>query len=173
MFNLFRNRSATSAEKQSADPAFGERDQNPQVVASFMGMAETGPKGMATALEGEQAKADHETFSATFCVRPGTNFIEFLKAEGATRMLEWLQWCTPEAEPKAFIRLMLGMQKQGKNIWDQPGISMLHEGRWSQGGGPSHFSRDALSVLAQILEKPIKVYYRKKPSDPLMVMEFR
>jgi hypothetical protein len=165
MFNLFR--------KQPAAEAFGERDENPQVVASFMGMAETGPWGKATALEGEQAKADYEEFCATFCHRPGTNFIDFLKAERVTQMLDWLQWSTPEAEPKAFIRLMLEMQKQGKNIWDQPGISMLHEGRWSKGGGPSRLSRDALSVLAQILKKPIKVYYHIKPNDPLMVMEFR
>lgn len=164
MFGLFRKRTPET---------FGERDQNPLVVASFMGMAETGPKGMGSALEGEQAKADYEAFCATFCVRPGTNFVDFLKAQGVSRLIDWLHWHTPEAEPKAFVRLMLEMQKQGKNIWDQPGISMLHEGRWSQGGGPSQFSRDALSVLAQILEKPIKVYYRKIPSDPLMVMEFQ
>ena len=98
--------------------------------------------------------------------------MEFLKAEGVTELIDWLQWGTPEAEPKAFIRLMLEMQRQDKNIWDQPGIVMLVEGRWSQGGGPSRNSQDALSVLVQVLAKPIKVYYHKKPNDPLMVMEF-
>jgi hypothetical protein len=173
MFGLFRKRSAAPSSKQSADPGFGERDQNPVVTASIMGAAETGPWGKASALEGEQAKPDYETFCATFCFRPGKNFIDFLKTEGVTRMLEWLQWTTPEAEPKAFIRLMLELQKQGKNIWDQPGISMFVDGRWSQGGGPSRFSQDALSVLAQILERPIKVYFNKTPNDPLKVLEFQ
>ena len=54
MFGLFRKRSAAEVSE-----AFGERDQNPQVVASFMGMAETGPWGKAFALEGEQAKPDY------------------------------------------------------------------------------------------------------------------
>jgi hypothetical protein len=30
-----------------------------------------------------------------------------------------------------------------------------------------------MSVLAQILEKPIKLYYREKPDGELMLMEFK
>jgi hypothetical protein len=97
----------------------------------------------------------------------------FLEAQGVTRLVNWLHWSTPEAEPKAFIRLMLQLVRRGQQIWDQPGIRVFVDGRWSQGGGPSRESQAALSVLAQVLEKPIKVYYRRKPRDPIMVMEFR
>jgi hypothetical protein len=98
--------------------------------------------------------------------------MDFLRAEGVTRLADWLHWSTPEAEPKAIIRLVLELMRRGQNFWDQPGISLYVDGRWSAGGGPSKESQDALSVLAQVLEKPIKVYFRKKPAEPILVMEF-
>jgi hypothetical protein len=137
------------------------------------GAAEDSPKGVASALEGEHAKPDYEAFCVNFCFRPGTKLMDFLEAEGATRLRTWLHWSTPEAEPKAFIRLMLELMRREQPIWDQPGISLFLDGRWSEGGGPSRESQDALSVLAQILQKPIKVYYRQKPRDPIMVIEFQ
>jgi hypothetical protein len=138
-----------------------------------MGAADDGPKGAASANEGEQARPDYETFCVGFCFRPGEKLMDFLEAEGVTRLHAWFHWSTPEAEPKAFIRLMLELMRRGQPIWDQPGIVLFVDGRWSQGGGPSSESQQALSVLAQILEKPFKVYFRKKPQDPIMVMEFR
>lgn len=125
--------------------SFGERDHNPVVVASIMGE----PKGLlGKAAAQEEAQADYEAFCADFCLRPGTRFMDFLEAQGVTRLKRWLHWTTPEPEPKAFIRLMLELTRHGRQLGDQPGISMLLEGRWSQGGGPSSASREALSVLA-------------------------
>lgn len=53
-----------------------------------------------------------------------------------------------------------------------PGISMLYEGNWDHGGLPGQESLDAVSVLAQILGKPIKLFYRTKPDGEPMVMKF-
>lgn len=162
----------TPAQAEPPAESFGERDRNPMVGAGVLGAPADGPKASAAAQEGEQAKPDYEAFCANFCFRPGTRLMDFLQAEGVTRLQEWLHWSTPQAEPKAFIRLMLELMRRGQNLWDQPGITLFVDGRWSQGGGPSPESQQALSVLSQVLEKPIKVYYRKKPGDPMMVMEF-
>jgi hypothetical protein len=174
MWGVFRNLFQRSPPQGPAlTPTESERDRNPGVAASIMGAAETGPKGSASACEGEHAKADYDAFCATFCFRPGTRLMEFLEAEGVTMLVSWFHWSTPNAESKAIIRLMLELMRRSENIWDQPGISLFVDGNWSHGGGPSSDSRDALSVLVQVLEKPIKVYYRQKPNDPIMVMEFR
>jgi hypothetical protein len=152
---------------------FGERDANPMVTASIMGMADKGgPVFSAWANEGEQAKSDYEAFADAFCLRPGVKLMDFLDAEGVIKLKAWLHWSTLEAEPKAFIRLALDLLRRGQSLGDQPGISFFVDGRWSQGGGPSQPSQDALSVLAQVLQKPIKVFFRKKPAEPILVMEF-
>jgi hypothetical protein len=163
---------ATPSNAPAASP-YGERDRNPLAVASITGAANEGPKGVASAHEGEQAKPDYDVFCAKFCFRPHTKFMDFLEAEGVTRLKAWFHWSTPEAEPNAIIRLLVELMRQGVNIWEQPGISLYLDGGWSRGGGPSSDSQAALSVLAQILEKPIKVYYRQKPNEPIMVTEFR
>jgi len=49
---------------------------------------------------------------------------------------------------------------------------MLYEGNWDRGGLPGRDSLDAVSVLAQILAKPIKIFYREKADGELMVMKF-
>jgi hypothetical protein len=59
---------------------------------------------------------------------------------------------------------------RGHNIWEKHGRSLSYEGNWDQGGLPGRESMDALSVLAQVIGKPIKLYYREKPE---MVLEFR
>jgi hypothetical protein len=138
-----------------------------------MGAADDGPKGVASAREGDHAKPDYEMFCAQFCFRPDIKLVAFLEAQGLAPLLNWLHWSTPEAEPKALIRLMLELLRRGHQIWNQPGISLFVDGRWSQGGGPSSDSQAALSVLAKVLEKPIKVYYRPKPRDPILFIEFR
>jgi hypothetical protein len=157
-----------------AEPVnYGERDANPVVTASIMGTADKGgPVMSASAGEGEEAKPDYQAFADTFHVWPGVKMMDFLDAEKVTRLKAWLHWSTPEAEPKAFIRLMLELMRRGVDLRDQPGLSLYVDGRWSQGGGPSQESQDALSVLAQVLQKPIKVFFRKKPSEPILVMEF-
>ena len=115
----------------------------------------------------------YEEFCRTFHFRPGVNFMDFLKAEGLTRMIEWLHPSTPCALPKGFIRLAVDATRKGSTFWERRGISMYYEGNWTPGGGlPPQESRDALSVLAQIIEKPIKLYYTEKQDGPMMVMEF-
>ena len=163
---------ATFSNEPTASP-YGERDNNPAAAVSITGAANEGPKGVASAHEGEQAKSDFDVFCTSFYIRPDTKLMDFLEAEGVTRLKSWFHWSTPEPEPKAIIRLMLELMRQGVKIWEQPGLSLFLDGRWSQGGGPSSESQAALSVLAQILEKPIKVYYRQKPAEPIMVTEFR
>ena len=50
---------------------------------------------------------------------------------------------------------------------------MLYEGNWDDGGLPESDSREAMSVLAQALGKPIKLFYRPRPDAEVMVMEFQ
>jgi hypothetical protein len=173
MFGTLRKLLGATTSTEPASSPYGDRDSNPVAAVSITGAANEGPKGVASAWEGEQAKPDYEVFCASFCFRPETRLMDFLEAEGVTRLKSWFHWSTPEAEPKALIRLMLELMRQGVKIWEQPGLSLFLDGRWSQGGGPSSESQAALSVLTQILVKPIKVYYRQKPAEPIMVMEFR
>jgi hypothetical protein len=172
MFGLVRKLFGAPPSRD-AGQSFGDRDQNPVAVAGILGAGDGSPRGTGSAREGQLAKPDYDAFRATFCCRPGRKLADVLEAEGVTRLTAWLHWGTPEPEPKAFIRLMLELMRRGESIWDQSGISLYVEGRWSQGGGPSRESQDALSVLAQILAKPIKVYYEKRPGDPMAVMEFQ
>jgi hypothetical protein len=120
----------------------------------------------------ESIEALHEEFCRTFCHRPGVNFMAILQADGATRLIEWLQPSTPCALPKGFVRLAVDGTRRGIKFWEQPGITMVYEGNWSNGGLPPQESQDALSVLAQILGKPIKLYYQQQENGPQMVKEF-
>jgi hypothetical protein len=174
MAGFFRKLFGGRATERAA-PAAGDldlRDQNPVAAAGIMGVIEGGPRGIAAAIEAEEYQADYEAFCREFCHRPGVRFMDFLKAEGISALEKWLDPQTPEPEPKAFVRLMLKLAQSGQNIWDQPGISFFLDGRWSNGGRPSPFSDEALSVLSQILQKPIKVFYRETPEGQMMVMQF-
>jgi hypothetical protein len=122
--------------------------------------------------QAESIDALYEEFCRTFCHKPGVNFMDFLKTEGITRMIDWLRPVTPCALPKGFIRLAINATRKGENIWEKPGISMLYEGNWDHGGVPGRESSDAVSVLAQILGIPIKLFYRTTPDGELMVMKF-
>ncbi len=116
----------------------------------------------------------YKEFCATVCFRPNTNLMEYLKANGHTDLIKWFHWDTTEPEPKALIRLFVSTTRRGDRIWEKKGGLMLyHDGGWDiTGGGPSQYTQDALSVLAKILEKPIKVGYTEKPGGPIMVMVF-
>jgi hypothetical protein len=128
----------------------------------------------ASAVQDDETIEDlHEEFCRTFCHRPGVNFMEFLKAEGVTRMIDWLRPNTPCALPKGFIRLGVNFTRKGEKIWEKSGISMLYEGNWDHGGLPGGESLDAVSVLAQMLGKPIKLFYRETPEGELMIMKFK
>jgi hypothetical protein len=120
----------------------------------------------------ESAEALYDEFCWTFCHRPGVNFMDLLRAEDVTRLIAWLQPTMPDPLPKAFIRLAVDATRKGQKFWEKQGITLLYEGPQNQCGPPARESQDALSVLAQILGKPIKVYYKAKPGEPASVMEF-
>jgi len=132
----------------------------------------SGARGASARAQDTIDDALFEEFCRTFCYRPGVNFMDFLKAEGVTRMIEWLRPATTCALTKAFIRLAVDATRKGQNIWEMPGLSMLYEGYWDPESLPGRDSLDAMSVLAQILAKPIKVFYREKVDGELMVMKF-
>ena len=114
----------------------------------------------------------YEEFCRTFNFRPGANFMDYLKAEGHTDLIQWFHWSTPEPEPKGIIRLVVATTRAGQNIWDKKGMTFYHEGNWDQGGGPSDRSIEALTLLAKILGKRIQVGFREKPDGPIKVLTF-
>ena len=120
----------------------------------------------------ESPDALYDEFCRTFEHKPSVNFMQFLRETGATRMIDWLRPETDCALPMGFIRLAVDGTRRGFRVWEQPGINMRYEGRWDHGGLPPQESLDAVSVLAQILEKPIKLYYSEREGGDLMVMEF-
>ena len=83
-----------------------------------------------------------------------------------------LDWRNPDPFPKAFIRLALASLERGENFWDQTGVSMFYENRRPGRGEPPREDQEAISVLAQIVRKPFKVYYHLEPDGDLMVMEY-
>ena len=136
----------------------------------------TTPPSEATAASvrpDESLEALHAEFCRTFCHRPQVNFIDFLRRQGVTRLIDWLQWQTADPLAQSFIRLAVDWTRKGQNIWEKQGLSMLFEGNWDRGGLPSRESQAALSVLTQVLGKPLKLYYRERPDGPVMVLEFQ
>lgn len=115
----------------------------------------------------------HTEFCQTFCHQPGVNFIDLLRREEVTRLIDWLDWKTGDPLAQSFIRQAVEGTRQGQNFWDKPGLSMLYEGNYARGGKPSQESQNALSVLAQVLNKPVKLYFREQPDGPPLVMEFQ
>ena len=128
-----------------------------------------------SAVRPEESRDDLYTeFRRTFRHRPGVNFVEFLNAEGITRMIDWLQPSNPCAVPHAFVQLAVDATRNGKKLWEiREPICINYEGNRNNGGPPSQDTLDALSVLAQILDKPVKLYYPEKSGGQLMVMEFQ
>lgn len=142
------------------------------VSASFTGRAEEEGAPRGSAAEGEETQAEFEEFCATFCHRPGTNLMEFLAAEGITGLQAWLDWRNPNPLPKAFVRLALATMRRGENVWDQEGVSMFWGRREGWPGEPPSETLEALSVLAQVLGKPLKIYFRQPPDGQMMVKRF-
>jgi hypothetical protein len=140
--------------------------------ACFTGRVKEGPKGASSALEGEAGQAAYEEFARTFCLRPGTNFVDFLDQEGVTALKMWLDPRTSSPEARAFIALVLEMQRRGENLWDPEGISIFRQGAEGHGGRPGREEEEALSVLAQVIAKPVQVYYRPTPGADFHVLKF-
>jgi hypothetical protein len=152
-----------------ADPRM-DRDRNPVVAANFAGSNEI-PIAVAGGYEGEAFGLEVDEFLARFHHRPGIRLLDYINDCNDERLRSWFDWRCPEPEPEAFVRLMLAMMRAGREVWDQPGIKLFLQGRWSQGPGPSQQSIEAISVLAQLIGKTITELYTETkkvdgPSDP-------
>jgi hypothetical protein len=120
----------------------------------------------------ESLEALQAEFCRSFCHQPGVNFMDFLRTEGVTQLSDWLRGDTTDPLAQAFIRLAVDASRKGHKVWEKQGLSLSYEGNWDQGGLPGQESMEALSVLAQVIGKPIKLYYREKPDGPDRVREF-
>src|SRR5207248_2126762 len=91
---LFNKPAAQNAEPMSEeDRAF---DQNPVVVASLLDLEDPDkPKGIAATYGEEGLQEEYEAFCADFCFKPGVRLYDFLKAEGVTHLLDWLDPKSP------------------------------------------------------------------------------
>jgi hypothetical protein len=157
---FWSKRSPRSSSSPAVEPS--DRETNPVATAKFMGVTHS-PVAAAGAFEGPAFQRECDEFFASFCHRPGEKLIQYIEANQDDRLRSWLDWQCPEPEPKAFIRLMLTMIRSGGAIWDQPGVTFYFQGRWSQGGGPGQQSQECLSVIAQLIGKPISVVYDTTP----------
>ncbi|MDQ2730407.1 MAG: hypothetical protein M3Y56_02005 [Armatimonadota bacterium] len=147
-----------------ADYSHDWRDQNPVAVARLHDIPDS-PTGVSAAFGDPESEREYNEFCAAFCFRPGENLMDFVAVHHITLLQRWFNPNNHQPEPKAIIRLALQLMSQNWNLWDYPSIGVYVKGRWSQGGGPSQESQDAISVLSQVLDKPIKVLY-PKTSDP-------
>lgn len=163
LLDLFRNKPGPRAVPSVGDR--NDRENNPVASAKFMGNKD-GPIGTAAAYEGEAFQREFEGFFAVFCHRPGERLIEYIESSGDDRLRSWFDWKCPEPEPKALAGMMIALAHSGRNIWDQEGITLYLQGRWSRGGGPSEQSQECLSVISQLIGKPISVFYHPEPSRP-------
>lgn len=136
----------------------------------------TTPPAEATA-EGvrpdERLEALHAEFCRTCCHRPRVNFMDFLRRQGVTRLIDWLRPETADPLAQSFIRLAVDGTRTGHKIWEKQGLSLLSEGNRDRGGLPGQESQEALSALAQVLGKPIKLFYRETPDGPDLVLEYQ
>jgi hypothetical protein len=145
-------------------------------MAGFLKRVFGGKKAEADArptCENEPLQAVFEEFCATFCHKPGQNFMADARANADEEFLRWLRWDNDEPEPKAILRLMVDLTRSGRHVWEcEKGFSLYHEGSWYRGGGPSEASCNALSVLAQVWGVPFTVYYTEFEGGPYMVKRF-
>ncbi len=145
--------------------------ENPVAAAGFTGKADS-IKAAAGAYEGEAAQAEYAEFCAAFFHKPGVKFSDFVDQNQIARLKKWMQPETLEPEPKAFIRLILEMNRQQINFWEEVGVSIYLKKRTEYGGGPSPESMACVSLLAQALDKPITYYFPDPDSDEVKALDF-
>ena len=122
---------------------------------------------------GERLEDLYEEFCATFCFRPDTNLMQYLRDNDHTDLIEWLRWDTNEPEPKALIRLFVASTRQGHKAWEKGGLTFVREGGWdSTGGAPSRATQNALAKLAKIMGLKLNLGYKEKPDGIWMSMTF-
>lgn len=136
------------------------------VVFRFTGDPPAADPALPGVGQDEPIEAIHEEFARTFCHRPGENLVAHLRKAGTTRLLDWLAPEANSAESMAFVRLAVDATRKGMPLWEQTGFHGFRDG-----GPPPIPTQDALSVLAQTLGKPIKLYY-EKPDGATMVLDF-
>lgn len=148
----------------STPEEMNDRELNAVVSAGFAdgSLARLKVQPVAAAgYENAPVQLEYEEFREKFCHRPGIYLMrDYVLAENDRRLLTWLDWQGHEPEARAFIRLMLAMMRAGENIWDQSGVSLFRQGEWSTSPAPSRASQVALSVIAQLIAKPIRVLYK-------------
>ena len=139
-------------------------DKDPMAVATVLD-EQDGFAGKARASDVAQARVLHGDFVAKVCVRPGVRLVVHLQASGADKVVDWFWPETPEPEPKALAQLFVDLAHQGKTLSEQPGFDIFLHGRWSEGGGCSPASLEALQHLVKAIGKPIHLYYQEHPRD--------
>lgn len=123
---------------------------------------------------GDEVQREYEEFCRTFYFRPKMRFMEYLETHKIELLCDWFKPDSLEPEPKTFIRLVNDATRQGIEVWKQTGLDMYLHGNWSNGGGPSPRSREALAALAPILGMTIKVYFTlAEDSEEYQVLEFK
>lgn len=123
--------------------------------------------------EGEPLEAVYEEFCAAFCHKPGQNFMAYARQNADDEFLKWLHWDNEEPEPKALLRLLVDMTRNGQHVWElKEGFEMYHEGSWHRGGGPSEETCKDLAILAQEWGVEFKVYFTETEDGPFMVHRF-
>lgn len=150
-----------------------EFDRNPSAVAALLDV-EGGPESGARASGDDRSQAEFRRFREGFCFAPGHNLMAALEAAGHHQVAHWLDPQTPEAEPKAVVRLGLALMDAGINYWEQPGLLLYLHGRWWAGGGCSDETYDCLQILAQVTGKPIRLMYQESDgADGYRKVEFQ
>jgi hypothetical protein len=166
---LFGGR-ATPRPSRAAD----NLNANPLAIASLDGVSPDDLSGKAHAAGERGIEREFARFRESFCFRPGENLVSHIEARRMAGLRDWLDWRSPEPEPKAFVRLALAMSDHGLHIWDQAGIDLYLHGRWDIGGGCTDESFEALTALAGVLGKPIKLFYKESAeSEEYMVCPFK
>ncbi len=150
------------SRKPKFTPEEAVLDKDPMAVATVMD-EQDGFTGKARASDVAQARVLHGDFVAKVCVRPGVRLVVHLQANGADKVVDWFWPETKEPEPKALVQLFVDLAQKGKVLADQPGFDVFVHGRWTQGGGSSDASFEALQHLVKAIGKPIHIYYQEHP----------
>ena len=139
----------------------------------FGGKKEEPAPASQVACEGEPLEAVYEEFCATFCHKPGQNFMAYARQHADEEFLRWLHWDNEEPEPKALIRLLVDMTRNGQYIWDmKEGFEMYHHGGWDRGGGPSEETGKGLAILAEEWGVTFTVYYEETENGTMMYARY-
>jgi hypothetical protein len=150
--------------KPKLTPEEAVLDKDPMAVATVMD-EQDGFTGKARASDVAQARVLHGDFVAKVCVQPGVRLVVHLQASGAEKVVDWFWPETPEPEPKALAQLFVDLAQKGETLSEQPGFDVFVHGRWSEGGGSSDVSYEAMQHLAKAIGKPINIFFQQHPRN--------